>query len=163
MFRNYARSLAIINQKFLIVDILLMDFAEQERPLSGAGTLSKTCSRKEDRLKWLLDIVAIGTVADCMPIIDENRIFVRYGSVVLAKTRRVGLRELYTAGRIPINDSKHPDAMMIAFQIAPRINAAGRMAHARLAHDLLVETNKERAYSLAQELENHNTQRKKIE
>ncbi|QQS61109.1 MAG: single-stranded-DNA-specific exonuclease RecJ [Candidatus Moraniibacteriota bacterium] len=138
--------------------------------LCGAGTAFKVAQglyqklapEKEDQLKWLLDIVAIGTVADCMPIIDENRIFVRYGSVVLAKTRRVGLRELYTAGRIPINDSKHPDAMMIAFQIAPRINAAGRMAHARLAHDLLVETNKERAYSLAQELENHNTQRKKL-
>lgn len=140
------------------------------KDLCGAGTAFKVSQglyrklapEREHQLKWLLDIVAIGTVADCMPIVDENRIFVRYGSVVLAKTRRVGLRELYATGRIPISDSKHPDAMMIAFQIAPRINAAGRMAHARLAHELLVEGNRDRACSLASELEAHNRERKKM-
>jgi len=137
--------------------------------LCGAGTAfkvaqglyTKLAPELVDQLKWLLDAVAIGTVADCMPIVGENRTLVRYGCVVLAKTRRPGLRELYATGRIPISDERHPDAMTIAFQIAPRINAAGRMAHARVAHDLLVEKNGVEAVRLAELLEGHNNDRRK--
>ncbi len=156
-------ALAIINPK---VPQSGYPFAD----LCGAGTAfkvsqgiyQKLAPQKTDQLKWLLDAVAIGTVADCMPIVDENRVFVRYGCVVLAKTRRIGLRKLYEVGRIPIDDSRHPDAMMIAFQIAPRINAAGRMAHARLAHNLLVEKNDDQASLFAKELEDHNNDRRKL-
>ncbi len=156
-------ALAIINPK---VPQSGYPFAD----LCGAGTAfkvsqglyQKLAPQKTDQLKWLLDAVAIGTVADCMPIVDENRVFVRYGCVVLAKTRRIGLQKLYEIGRIPIDDSRHPDAMMIAFQIAPRINAAGRMAHARLAHNLLVEKNDDQASVFAKELEAHNNDRRKL-
>jgi len=156
-------ALAIINPK-------VPDCGYPFADLCGAGTAFKVAQglyqemapEKADQLKWLLDVVALGTVADCMPIVDENRVFVRYGCVVLAKTRRMGLQEMYKVGRIPIDDSRYPDATTIGFQIAPRINAAGRMAHARLAHDLLVERNRDQAGILAGELEVHNNNRRKL-
>ena len=157
------KALAIINPK-------VPDCGYPFPDLCGAGTAFKVAQGlyqklapdKVDQLKWLLDIVAIGTVADCMPLVDENRVLVRFGSVVLAKTRRVGLQEMYAIGRIPIESNRHPDAMTIAFQIAPRINAASRMAHARIAHNLLVEKNREEAFHLAKELESHNNDRRKL-
>jgi single-stranded-DNA-specific exonuclease len=156
-------ALAIVNPK-------VPDCGYPFADLCGAGTAFKVAQglyqrlapEKMEQLKWLLDIVAIGTVADCMPLVDENRVFVRFGSVVLAKTRRVGLQEMYALGRIPIDSSRHPDAMTIAFQIAPRINAASRMAHARIAHDLVMEKNREEAFRLAKELESHNNERRKL-
>jgi single-stranded-DNA-specific exonuclease len=138
--------------------------------LSGAGAAFKVAQGlyraivpdREKDLKWLLDLAAIGTVADCMPLVGENRVIARFGSVVLAKTRRPGLRALYERARIVADDSKHPDAETIAFRIAPRINAAGRMAHAWTAHRLLLETNTDQARLLADELERYNDDRRKV-
>ncbi len=140
------------------------------RELCGAGTAfkvmqgvyQKLAPEKEDQLKWLLDLVAVGTVADCMPIIGENRVLVKYGLIVLSKTRRAGLQELYTVGRMRIGEENLPNAETIGFSIAPRINAAGRMAHAKVAHELLVTKDRDRAHELAQTLEKHNKDRQKI-
>jgi single-stranded-DNA-specific exonuclease len=140
------------------------------RELCGAGTAfkvvqgvyQKLAPEKEDQLKWLLDLVAVGTVADCMPIVDENRVLVKYGLIVLSKTRRLGLRELYTVGRIRIGEDQLPNSETIGFSIAPRINAAGRMAHAIIAHELLVTKDRDRAHELADILEKHNKDRQKI-
>lgn len=140
------------------------------RELCGAGTAFKVLQgvyrtlapEKEDQLKWLLDLVAVGTVADCMPIVGENRVLVKYGLIVLSKTRRPGLQELYTVGRIRIGEDQLPNAETIGFSIAPRINAAGRMAHAITAHELLVTNDRGRARELAETLEKHNKDRQKI-
>lgn len=140
------------------------------RELCGAGTSFKVATAlyqrlmpgRVEELKWLLDIAAIGTVADVMPLVGENRVIVKYGLIVLQKTRRPGLLEMYAVGRIPIDDRHAPDARMIAFQIAPRINAASRMAHAETAHELLVTKDRVRARVLALELESYNVARQKV-
>jgi len=112
--------------------------------------------------KWMLDLVAIGTIADCVPLVGENRLFVKYGLIVLSKTRRVGLLELFTVGRIDINENEIPDTKKVSFYIAPRINAAGRINHASLAYNLVTEKDTAVARNLALELEANNTERQKI-
>ncbi len=106
--------------------------------------------------KWLLDLVAIGTVCDSMVLRGENRRLCKYGMVVLKKTRRVGLKELMaTAGVRKINSEA------IGFQIGPRLNAAGRMDTAEKALGLLLATKRPTAAKLALELEELNQARKK--
>jgi single-stranded-DNA-specific exonuclease len=109
--------------------------------------------------KWLLDMVAISTVTDIMPLLDENRVFVKYGLIVLEKTRRPGLKALMeTIG----NRRGKIDTFTIGFQIGPRINAAGRMDHAKLAFQLLTAESKEEAEILAEKLQLNNVKRQKI-
>lgn len=116
----------------------------------------------KEQAKWLLDLVAIGTIADCVPILDENRVLVKYGLVVLSKTRRAGLLEMFKVGRIAIDENNIPDAQKVAFQIAPRINAAGRMDHASVAYNLLIEKNSVPARDMALEVESKNQERQKV-
>ena len=140
------------------------------RELCGAGTSFKVAQalyqrylpKEVDQLKWLLDVVATGTVADVMPLIGENRCIVKYGLIVLSKTRRVGFQEMFAVGRMQIDEHHLPDARMIGFQIAPRINAASRMAHAMLAHRLLMERDQAEARVLALELDDCNVRRQKV-
>ncbi|MBP5993426.1 MAG: single-stranded-DNA-specific exonuclease RecJ [Candidatus Moranbacteria bacterium] len=138
--------------------------------LCGAGTAFKVAQalfrrfapEREEELKWLLDVVATGTVADVMPLVGENRVLVKYGLIVLSRTRRVGFQEMFQVGKMGIDEEKQPTARDIGFQIAPRINAASRMAHAMLAHELLMERDAVKARVLALELEAHNVARQKI-
>lgn len=122
----------------------------------------KFSADKIERLKWLLDLVVIGTVADCVPLVGENRVLTKYGLVVLSKTRRVGLLEMFKIGRIAIDENRIPDTQKIGFQIAPRINAAGRMDHASIAYDLMIEKNAVKACVMALEIEDKNKKRQKI-
>lgn len=106
--------------------------------------------------KWLLDLVAIATVTDMVPLQGENRVLETYGLRVLNKTRRPGLRALIdraklTPGNITVRD--------IGFGIGPRLNAAGRMDHAERALHLLLSESMEEAKSLADDLEQLNRQR----
>ncbi len=138
--------------------------------LAGVGVAFKVVQAIYARLmpekigqtKWMLDLVSIGTIADCVPLIGENRLFVKYGLVVLSKTRRIGLLELFTVGRIAIDESAIPDTKKVSFYVAPRINAAGRINHANLAYNLIIEKDVIRARDFALELEASNTQRQKI-
>jgi len=140
------------------------------RELCGAGISFKVLQAvymrffpdERERLKWFLDVAAVGTVADVMPLVGENRTIVTYGLVVLSKSKRHGFREMISRGRIPIGGGKAPSARDVAFQIAPRINAASRMAHARVAYDLLAEEDPDRAREMAGILEGHNTDRQKV-
>jgi len=113
-------------------------------------------------LKWMLDIVGVGTVADCMPLLGENRTLVKYGLLVLSKTRRIGYQEMIRIGNMPIDENRQPTTTTIAFHIAPRINAAGRMAHARDAFDLLREKDPLQAAHKAQEIEEKNNARRTL-
>jgi len=117
---------------------------------------------KVESLKWLLDLVAIGTIADCVPLVGENRVLAKYGMIVLSKTKRTGLLEMFKVGRIMIDEMNIPDAQKVAFQIAPRINAAGRMDHANISYGLMVEKDPVAARTMALEVEDKNKSRQKI-
>lgn len=113
------------------------------------------------------DLVAIGTIADVMPIVDENRLIVALGLKLLEGTKRPGLRALIDAasGNNKMGDHKFPpkkrkiNSGFIGFVLAPRINAAGRVSSASIAVELLLATDKVRAEELAQELCDLNTTR----
>lgn len=122
---------------------------------------------KEGWEKWLLDLVALATVADCMKMLGENRTLVRYGLVVLAQTQRIGLQELMKIARLnPTLELKtlktNLDAYSLGFILGPRLNAAGRIHHASLAFELLTTDDRNQAQALAKKINEHNRQRQKI-
>jgi len=86
----------------------------------------------------------------------------KYGLIVLSKTRRIGLQELFKVGRILVDENNVPNTHKISFQIAPRINAAGRMDHANIAYNLISEKDRIKARELALELETYNQERQAI-
>ncbi len=114
---------------------------------------------REAHEKWLLDLVAISTVGDMMELVGENRTLVKYGLVVLRKTKRLGLRKLIEAAALK---AENLDTYSIGFQIAPRINAAGRMDHANAAYALLMSENVGEAGELARALNLTNSARQKL-
>ena len=107
----------------------------------------------------LLELVALGTIADVVPLIDENRYLVREGLERLGKTERPGLTELYRNSGLT---GKPISAESVAFQIAPRLNAAGRMGHAADSLRLLTTRNLDEAAALAQQLESQNRERQEF-
>ncbi len=115
---------------------------------------------KGPNLKRFLDLVAIGTVSDMVPLIDENRIFVHYGLKELAQTERPGLIALKEVSGV---GSGAVEAHHISFKLAPRLNAAGRIAKAELALSLLVSEDRVRSEEIARELDEANNSRRKLE
>lgn len=113
-------------------------------------------SAREAWEKWLLDLVAIGTIADIMPLVGENRTLVRYGLTVLGKTRRPGLRAMAELANV---DLARADAYTVGFVIGPRLNAAGRMEHANAAYELLATEDPAEAARLAAVLQRANSDR----
>ncbi len=117
--------------------------------------------RREPNLKDCLDLVAIATVADIVPLLGENRVLVHYGLEVLNRPRRrPGLEALLnaTGGREGAGQiTEHT----LGFQVGPRINAAGRMADGSLAVELLLARDAETAQPLAARLEEENGNRRK--
>lgn len=108
--------------------------------------------------KWLLDLVALGTVADVVPLLGENRTLVKWGLIVLNKTQRPGLQELIESARL-----KRPlGTYNIGYQIAPRLNAAGRMDHANTAYELLITEDEAEAMAIANDLNQKNQERQKV-
>ena len=104
-----------------------------------------------------LDLVALGTVADVAPLMGINRTLVRHGLEVLRETRRPGVSALISESRL---SQKGLEASHIAFQLAPRINAAGRLASATTALDLFLSQNGRTALELAGQLNRHNLDRR---
>ncbi|MBI4359654.1 MAG: single-stranded-DNA-specific exonuclease RecJ, partial [Candidatus Jacksonbacteria bacterium] len=109
--------------------------------------------------KWSLDLVALATVADMMPLVKENRVLVKWGLVVLNKTKRIGLRALIRGAGLLERKITAED---IAYALAPRINAAGRLDHANVAFDLLRQNSPERAEVEANNLNKTNTARQTL-
>ncbi|MCX7943694.1 MAG: single-stranded-DNA-specific exonuclease RecJ [Deltaproteobacteria bacterium] len=125
--------------------------------LREIGLISPTA---QPNLKDYLDLVALGTVADIMPLRGENRILVKHGLRVLNKNKRIGLSQLIQscAGKVEKISSKE-----ISYRIAPRLNAAGRIEDPRYAVQLLTTDDPEVARKLVAELNNHNSKRQRIE
>lgn len=107
--------------------------------------------------KWLLDMAALSTIADMVPLVGENRIIAYYGLMVMRKSPRIGLQKLLKVARV---DQRYVSEEDVGFTIAPRINAAGRMGDPRLAFELLSTTDEVRAEELAKELEKINRSRR---
>lgn len=116
--------------------------------------------------KWLLDLAAIASIGDMVPLIGESRTLTRYGLTVLNKTRNIGLKKLmFVAGILDDNGQTKRgviEAHTVGFQIVPRLNAAGRMDHANSAYALLMATDEEEAENLAYQLNQNNIDRQKL-
>lgn len=107
-----------------------------------------------------VELAAVGTVADVVPLLDENRIIVDRGVASLTATKRPGLRALLEVSGA---DKRPLSASTIAFTLAPRLNAAGRLSSATTAVELLLETDPERALAIAKELDGENKERQQTE
>lgn len=113
----------------------------------------------EEKAQEYLDLAAVGTVADVVPLVADNRILVIEGLKVLNKTNRFGIQALVEVAGM---GGKPLDVYSIGFQLGPRLNAAGRIDHARLAFDLLNAANYSQALQLAKDLNNLNTRRQEM-
>ena len=107
-----------------------------------------------------LDLVALATVADLVPLLDENRTLVRRGIAELRRARRPGVRALIEAAGV---EPEHLDEGDIAFRLAPRINAAGRLYRADAGVELMITEDPERAQQIAAELDSANRERREVE
>ncbi len=150
------------------------------KELAGVGVVFKLICAYEERVmgksrleaakrifSLYADLVAIGTIADVMPIKEENRIIVRYGLAMIDKTERIGLAALIEAASAK-NDAQRSNQRRkktkitsgyIGYTLAPRINAAGRIKTASLAVELFLSNNKARAREIAEELCHTNKER----
>jgi single-stranded-DNA-specific exonuclease len=133
--------------------------------LTGAGVALKLLQAlfqnlgKEGQLEELMDLAAIGTVADIAPLSGENRYLVKEGLKLMNTSPRLGLGEILSqAGLKPGNLS----AESISWTIAPRLNAAGRLAHAMTSYKLLMTESPQEARDLASWLEEKNAERQRL-
>jgi single-stranded-DNA-specific exonuclease len=134
--------------------------------LCSVGIVFKLChallkTRPVDRfdLKAHLDLVALGTVADIVPLTGENRTFVQHGAREIARTTRPGLRKLMEVAAV------HPPILTedIGFRLGPRLNAAGRLSTAEKSLRLLITKDEAEAAELAEFLDKQNRERQDIE
>ncbi|MCL2004658.1 MAG: DHHA1 domain-containing protein [Planctomycetaceae bacterium] len=126
--------------------------------------LGKPVSDKfRGRLKEMVGLAAMGTIADFVPLHDENRALVRSGlQFLLPPCASQGLQELFAIAKF--GEKNRPiSADFIAFQIAPRLNAAGRLGHAKFAVELLMSDDPKRVKTLADEIDRLNEERKSLE
>ena len=132
--------------------------AALRRTLREAGAFSATAP--EPDLRRSLDLVALGTVADVVPLIDDNRAMVMFGLARIACSERVGMAALLAVAGIEPHKIK---ASSLGFQLGPRINAAGRLGDAFKAVRLLRATSKDEADRLANMLDQENLSRRELE
>jgi len=133
--------------------------------LAGVGVAFKLVQALQTRLpglpmgseKWLLDLVALGTVCDVVTLADENRTNVFYGLKVLSKTRRPGLKALMAVARI---DPEKVDSRSLGFGLGPRMNASGRLETAKHSLDMLLAGSVEDAFEKAEQLDALNIARR---
>lgn len=113
---------------------------------------------EEEKYLRLLDLVAIGTISDIVPLVDENRVIAKLGLKLIKQTQNIGLQTL-----IKIAGFKKLDSYSISYGIAPRINASGRMGHAKEALELFITENYEQARQIANKLNVYNLNRQEVE
>ena len=128
--------------------------------LAGCGVAFKlACALLEEVQVELLDLVAIGTIADMVSLTDENRIMVQYGLEVLRNTQRMGLQEMFEIAGISSSDVTEET---VGFQLAPRLNALGRLDDPNPAIDLLTGFDDEEVHEIALLIHQKNEERKEI-
>ena len=158
----------VLPNALAVVDAKRPDSTYPFNSLAGVGATFKLIQaisyRLEfDRKRYLkyIDIVALGTIADIVPLVDENRIIVNFGLILMKQTRNIGLRALMRVSGYESGDSLNSTA--VSFGLAPRINASGRMGKADLALELLLEKDIDKAYKIALELSETNKERQDVE
>jgi single-stranded-DNA-specific exonuclease len=127
----------------------------------ASGGSEKVLPHFRDFLLDAVALAALGVVADVVPLLDENRVLVRYGLNRLRRSAPVGLRALCDAAGLPTGAELRAED--VAFKLAPRLNAAGRLGCARLVVDLLTESRPEKAADRARYLEEQNAKRQALE
>ena len=154
-----------IPEALAVIDPKREDSTYPFSSLAGVGVTFKlihaiSIKLSLDRKRYLkyLDIVCLGTVADIVPLVDENRIIVSFGLMLVRETRNIGLRAL-----IEITGYTAIDSTAISFGIAPRINACGRMGEAEIALKLLLTASPEEAKEIANKLNLLNKERQEVE
>jgi len=131
------------------------------RELAGVGVAYKFAQAiSQSLLVDDLDLVALGTIADSVPLTGENRIIAKEGLIGLSQTKKPGLRAIIENAGI---ENKKFNATYVSFIIAPRLNAPGRMANAEISLKLLMSKSVAEAGDLAKDLEKFNRERQKIE
>ena len=148
-----------------VIDPKLPDSEYPFSELAGVGVAVKLlqalfrAANRGAEADEFLDLVALGTVADMVPLTGENRYLVKRGLEVLNQSRRVGLQELVlSAGR----EMGKLDAQDISFALGPRLNASGRLGHGVTSYELLMTSSREKARELATLLEAGNTERRRL-
>ncbi|MEA1939736.1 MAG: single-stranded-DNA-specific exonuclease RecJ [Candidatus Caldatribacteriota bacterium] len=136
------------------------------KELAGVGVSFKVAQAlyskleiEQKKLIKLLDYVALGSIADSVPFIDENRILIKHGLKYLNKTGKEGLRALIDECGLNCNELTTKD---VNYALAPRLNAAGRLGDPKLALELLLTKSKEKANYLAKKLDEINKKRRNI-
>jgi len=133
--------------------------------LAGVGVALKLLQAlfqslgKEEHVDKLMDLVALGTIADISPLLGENRYLVKEGLKLINTTPRLGLKEIITQAGLNIGSL---DAESISWTIAPRLNAAGRLEHAMASYELLMTDSPQEARRLAIWLEQKNVERQRL-
>jgi single-stranded-DNA-specific exonuclease len=137
------------------------------KALSGVGVAFKfVCAIErgitdlDELLNLYGDFVAIGTIADIMPVVGENRVLIRRGLAILNKKQRPGLRHLMIEA---CSDRREINTSTVGYMLAPRLNAAGRMGRTSLSVDVLMTQDDGEAARLTSELCELNTQRRRVE
>ena len=116
-------------------------------------------ANREPNLREYLDLVALGTVADIVPLVDENRVFVKYGLGELSASKRTGIQALKDVAGV----RGEVTCGAVGFRLAPRLNAAGRLEDAALGVELLLCRDRQRAEVMAAELDAGNAERQALE
>jgi single-stranded-DNA-specific exonuclease len=158
----------VVYAKKLGIDVIVTDHHVKPEKLPDC-TIVHTTNLAGSGVSWFLskelkesvsvELPVIGTIADLVPLIGPNRSIAKYGLAALRKTKRVGLEALYTDSGI---DKKMIDTYTVSHQLAPRINAMGRLEHALDALRLLCTKDKDKATLLAQKLGLTNRERQKL-
>ena len=165
--QNLPDALAIINQNRKDCNFPFKDLAAVgivfNFLIALRGRLRKDgfwFNKKYPNLREYLDLVALGTIGDICPLVDENRIFAKIGLDLITECKRVGLKALKEICRV---ENQVIDSGKASFCLIPRINAAGRVASANEAVQLLLTENIEEARLIAQNLETYNRKRQAVE
>lgn len=141
------------------------DSAYPFRELAGVGVALKLlqalfqATNRAGEWEEALDLVALGTIADMVPLGGENRYLVRRGLQVLNRSQRVGLRELVACAGLEMG---RLDEESVSYMLGPRLNASGRMDHAITSYELLATSSREQARQLAAALESNNSERQRL-
>lgn len=155
----------ILPNAVAVVDAKRKDNKYPFNQLAGVGVAFKLIQaisnrlnlEEKDYLKYL-DLVCVGTISDIVPLVDENRVIAKLGLKLVEMTKNIGLKTL-----LETSGYKKIDSTAISFGIAPRINACGRMGHARIALQLFLTEDINEASKIAGELNEYNRQRQEIE
>jgi len=150
-------AIAVLNPKQSNCEYPFKDLAGVGVAFKLAQALQLSTDKPEPgHEKWLLDVVALGTVCDVVTLVGENRVLASFGLKVMNKTRRVGLKALAEVSGVEMGKIT---SYTLGFMFGPRMNAAGRLEHAAKSLELMLTDDGPKARQIAQELDSLNKQR----